>query len=148
LAGVRNYSDVLPISETKGLPLDSEWLNTPHEYAYRTNPMSGEIIPYEEMETNRHFCLGNPNYHSFSWLSLKELLDFDYSQQFENRRYRKTIITAGGGTVVDGGAKAAPGEGEMVSYRNFLGTSFFECLLQLKMLGAPEDVRIVFWFDN
>lgn len=147
LADVRNYSHVPVLAEPRGLPDDSEWLNSAWEYAYENNPMSGELIPYEERETNKRNLEDNPNWHTFSWITLRELVDFDYRQKFENRRQSKTIIT-GNGTVVDGRAEAAPGCGVQISFRDFLGKGFFECVLQLSMLGRPDDVRIVFYFDN
>ena len=148
LADVRNYSHCPPISEQKGLPEDSEWLNSPHKYAYETNPMSGEVIPYAERETNKKYLQDDWNYHSFSYLTLKELVDFDYSKTFENRRYTKVEVNSSGGRFSDGSAVAKEGEGEIITFRNHLGTGFFQDLAQLRMLGSPEDVRIVFYFDN
>lgn len=69
--------------------------------------------------------------HSASWLSLKELLEFDYDQIFEDRR--------------NGGYTCEPGKGELTTYKEFLGEGFFEDLEKLKNSGAD---RIVFWFDN
>ena len=148
LAGVRNYSVVTPLSEPKGMPDDSEWLNSPHQYAYENNPMNGELIPYEERETNKQYVSEDLNYHSHSYLTLKELIDFDYSQPFEDRRTNKTTIFPNGGSLTDGRHLAAEGEGEKTTYRKFLGEGFFQDIAQLQTMGAPEDVRIVFWFDN
>jgi hypothetical protein len=77
--------------------------------------------------------------HSHSYVILKELLDFDYAKTFWNRR-----ITRGN----DGAALAEKGEGEIISYQNNLGSSFFEDLDKLRELGEPEDVRILFCFDS
>jgi hypothetical protein len=147
LANVRNYSHVPPLSKPKGLPEDSEWLNSPHEYAYEVNPMSGEVIPYTERETNRRH-ISEYDYHRHSFLTLKELTDFDYSQTFEDRRTSRTTIIAGGGTVTNGAALADQGKGEITTFRTFLGTGFFQDLAQLQTMGTPQNVRIVFWFDN
>jgi hypothetical protein len=63
--------------------------------------------------------------HPASWLSLAELLAADYDQEFfDDRRQETTTI------------------------KEFLGPSFFHDLDVLKTLGPPEDVRVVFWFDN
>lgn len=148
LADVKNYSHCPVISELKGLPDDSEWLNTPHEYAYVNNPMNGELIPYEERETNKKYLQADYDWHSFSYLTLKELLDFDYSKTFENRRYTKKEITSNGSQFFDGSAEAKEGEGEIMTFRKHLGDGFFEDIMQLQTMGAPEDVRVLFYFDN
>lgn len=148
LADVRNYSHCPVLVEPRGLPLDSEWLNQPSKYAYDKNPMSGEVIPYEERETNKKDIENDWNYHTCSHIYLKELLEFDYTQKFEDRRYSKKEITPGGGMVINGAAISEPGQGTMITFREHLGSGFFEDLMQLKMLGEPEGVRIVFYFDN
>lgn len=139
LAGVRNYNHCEPISETKGLPDDSEYLNnTSYQYSHSSNATSIK----QDLEEDG-------NYHSFSYLTLKELLDYDYEKTFWNRRIFRTIYRQDG-TIAggNGAAIAEEGEGEIVSYRDNLGQGFFEQLDILKTLGEPEDVRIVFWFDN
>lgn len=107
LADVRNYSHVPPLSESRGLPYN----------------LSPELTSQDGGVT----WLGD---HSFSWLSLSELLDFDYDRPFEDRR----ITTVGGGS--------------MTTFREFLGQSFFNELEILKTYGSPEDIRIVFGFDS
>jgi hypothetical protein len=44
-------------------------------------------------------------------------------------------------------ALADEGEGKRLPLREFLGSKFFECLEILKMIGEPDAVRVVFWFD-
>ena len=66
--------------------------------------------------------------HSESYIFLKELLDFDYSEEFIDRR---------------------PYYGQQaISYNDFLWTNFFDILEELKQIWDPKNVRIVFWFDN
>jgi len=132
LADVRNYSECKPISEPRGLPDDSEYLNSVLEYAYSSK---------QEIENNG-------NYHSFSYLTLKELVDFDYDQTFWNRRVTKTEFFSDVGSYTNGAARAKEGEGTTISYREHLGADFFVDLEVLRSLGKPEDVRIVFYFDN
>lgn len=116
LANVRNYSAVPYISNPKGLPKDS-----------------------------CNYCRDkedNWDYHSSSYLTLKELLDFDYDKTFIDRR-----ITRGN----DGGATATNDELHLtntITFREFLSELFFKHLDVMKTLGNPEDVRLVFWFDN
>lgn len=114
LADVRNYSAVMPISEPRGLPDDFERID---EY----EPDVGD--------------------HSHSWLSVAELLDFDYDQLMEDRR----ITVQTGPNSWNGGTTSEPGGGEITTYRKFLGKEFFDDLAKLKELGAD---RIVFGFDS
>lgn len=113
LANVRNYSDVPPISEPRGLPEDVDC-------------------------SNEDDWLGD---HSFSWLSTEELLNFDYYQEIEDRRYTEQV----GPNTWNGAATAEPGNGIKTTYREFLGKHFFDDLQKLKEIGAE---RIVFGFDN
>jgi hypothetical protein len=69
-----------------------------------------------------------------SHITLKTLLEFDYDQTFEDRR-------------IDGGNTCEPGSGEVVTFREFLGETFFRDLEIMKTLGAPENVRVIFHFD-
>lgn len=133
LAGVRNYSNCEIISERKGLPLDSEYLNTVVQEEW--------LISYTY--TLRDKIIENPDYHSLTYLTLQELIDFDYEKQFEDRR-----TTRINGLGVNGAAIVDEGEGIIKTYREFLGEWFFKDLETMKTLGEPENVRFVFWFDN
>jgi len=105
LANVRNYSQSPVISQPKGLPRD----------------LSFDVIGIREYT--------GLDGHSDSFLTLKELLDYDYDQVIWNRRIE--------------------GEGTYESLREFLGQWYFDQLDYLKTLDDdPENVRIVFWFDN
>lgn len=89
------------------------------------------------------------DYHSYSYLTLKELLDFNYEKSFEKLEmsflYKEDNVVIAGSIFTE---TAKEGEGEITSYRNYLGEWFFEELDKMKKLGDPENVRIVFWFDN
>ena len=138
LAGVRNYDHCEPISPPKGLPDDSEYLNN--------NLVS---FGYGKKETLYKSIEEDFSYHSASWLTVQELLDFDYEKTFWNRRiYRTTYREDGSISGGNGAAIAEEGEGEIISYRDNLGTSFFTHLEELKQQGDPKDVRIIFYFDN
>ena len=113
LANVRNYSHVPPFSEPRGLPSDIDGIDP-------DDPPFGE--------------------HSFSWLSLSELLAFNYDQTFEDRR-----CTRDG----SGAADAGEGNGEITTFRKFLGRDFFRDLAIMQSLtDDPTTVRIVFGFDS
>ena len=143
LADVRNYSHCEPISEPRGLPTDSEHLNSPSPYAYDTSPMSGETIPESEKETIKSDLLDG-GYHSYSWLLLKELTDFDYEKTFWDRRVTKQTAP----NCWNGAALAEEGDGQTITYREHLGEDYFKDLELLKSFGEPDNIRIVFWFDN
>lgn len=70
---------------------------------------------YEELKSGAY---------AWSWATLKELLAFDYDQEFVKR------------------------DGTTTTVREFLPKHFFVNLEELKALGEPEDVRILFHFDN
>lgn len=124
LADVRNYSESPVITPPRGLPDD-------------VSPVLAEEHGTENW------------YHSTSWLTLAELLAYDYEQVFWDRRIeRVTSVHPSGGRVIDGAARAEEGEGEHLSLREFLGEWYFRELERLGELGAPEDVRVVFWFDS
>lgn len=120
LAGVRNYSHCEPLSEPKGLPDDLS-----PEVAKEAEEWAGDG-------------------HSHSWLTLKELLAFDYDKTFRDKRVTKQVAP----DFWNDAALAEEGEGAHVTYRERLGEPFFRALEVLKTLGEPENVRVVFWFDN
>lgn len=132
LADVRNYSHCVPLAEPKGLPSDSEYLNK--------DERGKDAFDHLESYYN--------DYHSHSYFTLKELLDFDYNQTFWDRRITRTIHYPGGGSYSNGASLAEEGEGEIITYKEHLGEGFFKDIEVLKGLGNPEDVRIIFWFDN
>lgn len=115
LADVRNHSHSPVIAEPRGLPPDVD--------------MSDE-------ERQNH---ADGGCHSTSWLTVAELLAYDYDQVFWDRR-----ITKGN----NGAALAEEGEGEHLTLREFLTEWYFGLLDRLAKLGDPEHVRIVFTFDN
>lgn len=122
-AGVRNYSDITPLAPRRGMPENLS----------------------EELKANHHDWQWDA--HSHSWFLLRELLDCDYEQIVEDRRVSREIKTTNG-SYIDGGCTAEPGGGETMTLREFLGDMYFAQLEELKALGNPDEIRIVFWFDN
>jgi len=119
LAGVRNYSDVKPISAPRGLPVDVK---------------APDVDDFD--------WLGD---HSHSWLSVAELEAFDYDALVEDRRYTGQKELPWGGTITSGACTAEPGNGKMMTWREFLGNDFFKDVAELRRIGAD---RVVFGFDN
>ncbi len=62
-----------------------------------------------------------------SYLTLRELIEFDYEKTFLDIRHEPNTTH---------------------TYRERLGDLFFTHIEELKQLGNPDDVRIVFWFAN
>lgn len=122
LANVRNYSGVVPFGQTE----------VPEKY----KPIGRGIPADVSDDVKSEFDDWETDAHSESWLSLEELLAFDYEQVMEDRRVTRNN---------DGGCTCEPGEGRKMTYREFLGPNFFDELQQAKSKGAD---RIVFWFDN
>lgn len=97
LANVRNYDHCIPISEPRGIPEDI----------------------CEEVRESYDMWSGDA--HSASYLMLRELIEFDYDTVFWNRRVTKETSPG----CFNGASLAEEGEGEMISYRENLGTWFF-----------------------
>lgn len=115
LADVRNYSNIPPISIPRGLPQDVS------------------------LEVKSYTCLNFG--HSYSWLSVKELADYDYDFTIEDRRC--TVEVEPG--FLNGGVTCDKGEGVFMTVRAFLGPHYFKKLNEIIESGAD---RIVFWFDS
>lgn len=109
LAGVRNYSDVPPLSEPRGLPDDLK-------------------VPDGE---DGEFWLGD---HSYSWLSVAELEAFDYDSAVEDRRTTGRLPNG----VISGAITAPAGEGKTMTWREFLGPDFFRDLAELRRIRADR----------
>jgi len=69
--------------------------------------------------------------HQVSWLSMEELLTYNYDQIVEDRRGNN-------------GRTLEPGLGAKSTLREFLGEWFFSDLYKIRDMGAK---RIVFGFD-
>lgn len=106
LADVRNYSAIKPIAKRRGIPAD--------------------CVSYNE----------DWDYHSKSWLSIKELSEYDYDQIVEDRR-----CTWGN----NGGCTCESGMGEKITLREFLGKRYFK---DLQTVIDNKIDRIVFGFDS
>lgn len=115
LAGVRNFSKIKPISEPRGLP--ENW-----------KPENREAVGFQSDSYQDGYFDG---LHSKSWLTIEELLNYDYDQEIEDMR----------------GCDQASGNmtGVKTSLRDFLGKNFFEELDILKQLCVD---RIVFGFET
>ena len=109
LADVRNYSCVPPIAEPRGLPDDLV-----------SDPMWEDVS-------------------GASWLTVRELSDFDYDQTFEDRRVSREIAPG----LFHGAVIAELGGGVRITFREFLLSAFFDDLGELQRIGAE---RIVFGF--
>lgn len=117
LANVRNYSAVPPISEPRGFPDDAS---------------KSVRLDYESWSSDAH---------SASWLTVAELTAFNYDTPMEDRRVTRQLAP----NYFDGGCTAEPGCGRQTTYREFLGSKYFDELRRIEQSGAE---RIVFWFDN
>ena len=116
LAGVRNASMVPPLAEPRGAP-----------------PDMSETAAAE-------FAEEGSNAVAPTWLSVEELLAFDYDKRFEDRRVTRRAPAG----YMDHAVTGAPGDGSVITYREFLGTAYFEELQRLSRSGAE---RVVLWFS-
>ena len=131
LADVRNYDEVKPFNEPRGVPEDAspEWLEA-------VDAWSGDM-------------------HSKSFYTLRELQDAPWDNTFTWRtlttpeaakKYRET----GEWPKVTFRGSVGPCEevARQVTYREAAGYFVEKTMPTLAQLGAPDDVRVVFGFDN
>ena len=119
LAWVRNYDCKEPLSEPRWIPDDI------------SEPIKKELEVWEWA------------YHSASWFILQDLLDVDYEKTFWNRRISRTVWN-----VTNWACIAEEWEWKIESLKDNLWWWYFQELEKLKQIGNPENVRIIFWFDN
>lgn len=109
LADVRNRAESPVIMEPRGLPADvSPDVRKVH------GPDLDVSSPYDWY-----------GYYGVSWLTVAELLAYDYDQTFHDVE-----------------------EDQDTTVRDFLGEWYFDRLAELAQLGPPEDVRVVFFFGS
>lgn len=121
LANVRNYSEVPFIQQSRGLPSDAS-----------------ESL--KQFASDDGYGLGD---HNLGYVTLKELLEWDYSKTFQDMRTSKTV-----GSFTDGAARSETG-GVTITFKEFLGEWYFNELEFLRRLvDNPDDLRIVFGFDS
>lgn len=118
------------ISE-RGWPTDSDWLN-------ESNGMEGW---FEETKLQ---SLYNDNDFNRSYVTLQELLDFNYDQKFLNRTNPDFHMGSGTGIPRDERRSLPEGQGFEDTVRKCIGKSFFDALDYLKELGNPKDVRVIY----
>jgi hypothetical protein len=117
LAGVLNTSVVPPIANPRGIPPDVSKAVQEEFKEYGTDA----VAP--------------------SWLTIEELQTFDYELELEDRRVARKVPGKG---WIDHAVTCEPGEGKVVTYREFLLPGFFDELDRIARSGAH---RIVFWFS-
>ena len=120
IADVRNYYVVPPIAPHRGLPEDHESIT---QYGFGGYKEQVSRYPYEILEG-----------HSKTWVWAKELIDYNYDTQFENRRGEHGTLPTG--------------QGQIITIRELLGEHYFKEIAALKQFSTPEKVRIIFAFES
>jgi hypothetical protein len=154
LAGVRNYDEVEPVSEPKGMPGWGGWVEHGDDGWGQWDYSNAPDTPYQDyFERWRHDA------HSASWLSLAELKAYDTEQEVDDQR----LIIAREGTSVTALCRSTSGkhEGPVGRRRIFVWpgedeakpTSWDRLVAYLEGVRAQhdlgdDDVRLVFFFDN
>jgi hypothetical protein len=153
-AGVKTGEGFIPISMPRGVPEDAS-----DEYKHQV----------EEWGVDGH---------SHSWLTLREIREFDWNQTTEKQGWvdaseyqtfkREGRPRSWSGGVGGGSVKHVTNEqmdeivakgGEpgfsyytlvkwTIKYRDYCGYLLDEVLPEMAKLGEPDDVRLVFFFDN
>jgi len=136
LGDVQNTACCPVIASGRGLPNDSAYLRE-----------SANDLWCEKWSIADSIIEDGNNY-GYSFVTVAELLAFDYEQQFENLRLGNVYKSADGNVVrYSGNKQGKPGEGEVMSMREHLGEHYFDELNKLRQLGEPENVRVIFWFN-
>jgi hypothetical protein len=124
---INQYNPSCPFDEERSYPLFGFLANVRN---YSRSPVISpprglpeDVSPAVKTEADSWGSDG----HNHSWLTLADLAGFDYDQTFVDRW------------------RDPPAE---IRIRDFLGDWYFKRLALLSTLGNPDDVRIVFWFDN
>lgn len=132
LANVRNDDGIIPISDPKGLP----------------DQMS-DFVRYKAQ-------LWEADGHSHSFFLLKELIDFSWNQEFNE----SGMVSQKQKEAYEKDGKRPESWCKWTNQKDYVQMSWpsnikFYCedfventIPQLQALGDPEDVRIIFWFDN
>lgn len=118
----------------EGLPNDSERLNQSIFNGF--DRMSEPMTNKKEIESLGFFSC---------YLTLKEVLEFDYDKAFSNEKDVKSAYISDGSVT---GSSGTCLKQEAVSYRSRLGSDFFKELDKLKKLGESENVRFVIHFED
>lgn len=140
LANVRNetWSDrIPPIAEPRGLPSD----------------LSGRGVDADgcHMGSDYDWEFGD---HSLSYITLQELLDYSWDQIIINRGFvSDEFVNGWDGKTPPSSYAGWSNRGQQVEWQNtvkgMVGAHIFESIIPtLRQLGDPEDVRLVFGFDN
>jgi len=186
-AGVNTGEGFNPISSPKGLPKDisKELLNEEICAVGKDDLELSDLQRWVEKGYSKwveeNISCTNPDYHSHSWFTLKELKDYDWHQITMKRgtislnQYKK--LKENGGSP-DGWSGSVGGENVItidensadlflegklpdlvgkniyvdyhwaITYSDHAQHFITDTIPTLEALGEPEDVRIVFWFDN
>lgn len=168
LADVRNGRGFAGVSTGDGFnPIDSP------------RGLPGDI----SIEVKRHSDRDGVDGHSHSYITLKELLEYDWEQTtthhglVDEREYKEMLSTNSNGPsywsmamygddsdhisndqmvdLINGKFEREHGKNYVTeyewdeTYREAVDADYLEELCtELSQYGEPEDVRIVFWFDN
>ena len=117
LANVRNYDEVKPISDPRGIPSDV------------SDEAKKDIEGWGE------------DGHSHSWLTWKEIKEYDWSN---NKYYEHRVIE-----FTRNGIKEVEPEWKPMKEAISSGWELlFDLMERLAKDYGDENVRLVFWFDN
>ena len=122
LANVRNYSEVPFLSDCRWLPLD----------------VSKSI---EECFDDNGYLHGT---HSITYLTLRELVEFDYDKTFQDMRHTEQESQG-----FFNGATRSKTRGVTITFRDFLGEDFFKDIEKLvERTKDLDSLRLIFGFDS
>lgn len=140
LANVRNHAKIISISEPRGLPDDVSEIVKEISYQWDCDGHSHSYYTLEELlNYNPEHLVKQVGYMSKETWTL-----FQESLKTSKPNYDLRFPYAGWSSSGMGWERHEWEVPAKVISPNF----FIETLNKLKEIGKPEDVRIVFWFDN
>ena len=104
------------------------------------------------VEVKKNYEVWEGDGHSASYLTARELVEFDFNQDLRNSDQEQPISTRRvllEKTIIE--SENFKDDELIYTYYDFIGgldSMFFTHIKELAELGDLDDVRIVFWFDN
>lgn len=161
LAGVRNYKEIKPITEPRGIPSNctlsvrekyEAWDSDAHSASYLT---LAELLAFDWTQVFN--CTGMVDATTYKdWVEWRKDLGEGpqmYSRMVGGRNVKEISVAEMDRVVLNW--NTTPNKENLyclaswdLTYAKVSSEFWVRAIPKLLALGKPEDVRIVFWFDN
>jgi len=156
-AGIKTSEGLRPIEKPRGLPLDvtlevkeesDRWDIDGHSHSYM---LLSELLTYDYdgQSTTQYGVVGKEGYQEWKEKgypsSYSDAVSGGMVRNISNAEMDDIIA---GKTELDKNLSHYTQVQWQETYREAVGESWFRMLEELAKLGSPDNVRLVFWFDN